>query len=80
VEETRAPLACSADGGCCAPACMRVRRLSTRRRHSRPAEEEGRFDNVAVFEYMHLRGSAYGFDADRPRYLCRVGWEFPFLA
>jgi hypothetical protein len=42
--------------------------------------EEGRFDNVAVFEYMHLRGSAYGFDADRPRYLCRVGWELPFLA
>jgi hypothetical protein len=42
--------------------------------------EEGRFDNVAVFEYMNLRGSAYQFDADRPCYLCRAGWEFPFLA
>ena len=42
--------------------------------------EEGRFDNVAVFEYMNLRGSAYQFDADRPRYLCRAAWELPFLA
>ena len=43
--------------------------------------EEGGFDNVAVFEYMNLRGSAYQFDADRPRYLCRrAGWELPFLA
>ena len=42
--------------------------------------EEGGFDNVAVFEYMNLRGSAYQFDADRPHYLCRAGWELPFLA
>ncbi len=42
--------------------------------------EEDRFDNVSVFEYMNLTGSAYQFDADRPRYLCRAGWEFPFLA
>jgi hypothetical protein len=41
---------------------------------------EGRFDNVTVFEKMNLRGSAYQLDADRPRYLCRAGWEFPFLA
>jgi hypothetical protein len=39
-----------------------------------------RIDNVAVFEYTNLRASAYQLDADRPRYLCSAGWEFPFLA
>jgi hypothetical protein len=42
--------------------------------------KEGHFDNVVVFEYMNLRDSAYQFDADGPRYLCRARWEFPFLA
>jgi hypothetical protein len=30
--------------------------------------------------HLNLRGSAYQYDADRPRYLCRAGWELPFLA
>jgi hypothetical protein len=35
--------------------------------------EEGRFNNVAAFEYVNLMGSAYQFDVDRQRYLCRAG-------
>jgi hypothetical protein len=35
--------------------------------------EEGRFNNVAAFEYVNLMGSAHQFDVDRQRYLCRAG-------